>query len=162
MTTHSNILAWKIPWTEEPGRLQSIKTQRFGHDLATKPLQQSLMVPQKMKLKSYLACMHAESLQSCLTLCSPMDCSPPGSSVHGILQARVLEWVVMPSSGGSSQPRDRTQVFLHLLHWQESSLPLVPPEKPRVTIWYSNFIPRLNPREMRAYLSTWKLVHKYS
>ena len=38
----------------------------------------------------------AKSLQSCLTLCDPMDCSLPGSSVHGILQARILEWVVMP------------------------------------------------------------------
>ena len=39
-----------------------------------------------------------------------MDCSPPGSSLHGILQARILEWVAMPSSRGSSQPRDQTQV----------------------------------------------------
>ena len=52
-------------------------------------------------------CMHA---QSCPTLCDPMDCSPPGSSVHGILQARILEQVAMPSSRGSSQPRDQTQV----------------------------------------------------
>ena len=42
--------------------------------------------------------------QSCLTLCNPMDCSSPGSSVHGILQARILEWVDMPSSTRSSQP----------------------------------------------------------
>ena len=42
-----------------------------------------------------------------LTLCHPMDCSPPGSSVHGILQARILEWGAMPSSRGSSPPRDR-------------------------------------------------------
>ena len=48
--------------------------------------------------------------QSCLTLWDPVYCSPPGSSVHGILQARILEWVVMPSSGGSAQPRDQTQV----------------------------------------------------
>ena len=48
--------------------------------------------------------------QSCLTLCIPLDCSPPGSSVHGILQARILEWVAMPSSRGSSQLRDQTQV----------------------------------------------------
>ena len=48
--------------------------------------------------------------QSCLTLCNPLDCSPPGSSVHGMLQARILEWVAMPSSRGSSQPRDWTQV----------------------------------------------------
>ena len=47
--------------------------------------------------------------QSCLTLCDPMDCSPPGSSVHGILQARTLQWVVMPSSRGSSQPRNQTR-----------------------------------------------------
>ena len=42
--------------------------------------------------------------QSCPTLCDPTDCSPPGSSVHGILQARILEWVAMPSSRGSSRP----------------------------------------------------------
>ena len=48
--------------------------------------------------------------QSCPTLFNPMDCRPPGSSVHGILQARVLEWVVMPFSRGSSWPRDQTWV----------------------------------------------------
>ena len=45
-----------------------------------------------------------------VALCDPMDCSPPGSSVHGILQARILEWVAIPFSRGSSQPRDRTLV----------------------------------------------------
>ena len=48
--------------------------------------------------------------QSCQTLCDPVDYSPLGSSVHGILQARILEWVAMPSSKGSSQPKDWTQV----------------------------------------------------
>ena len=52
----------------------------------------------------------AKSLQSCLTLCDSMNCSPPGSSVHGILQARILEWVEVPFSRGSSWPRDQTQV----------------------------------------------------
>ena len=47
----------------------------------------------------------AKSLQSCPTLCDPMDCSPPGSSVHGILQARILKWVARPFSRGSSRPR---------------------------------------------------------
>ena len=47
--------------------------------------------------------------QSCLTLCDPMDCSPPGSSVHGILLARILEWLVIPFSRGYSWPRDQTQ-----------------------------------------------------
>ena len=54
--------------------------------------------------------MHAKSLQSCQTLCDPIDCSPPGSSVRGILQARILEWVVISFSRGSFQLRDRTQV----------------------------------------------------
>ena len=45
-----------------------------------------------------LIILHAKSLQSCPTLCDPMDCSPSGSLVHGILQARILEWVAMPSS----------------------------------------------------------------
>ena len=48
--------------------------------------------------------------KSCPTLCDPVACSPPGPSVHGIPQARVLEWVAMPSSRESSQPRDRTRV----------------------------------------------------
>ena len=52
----------------------------------------------------------AKLLQSCLTLCDPMDCSPPGSSVHGILQTRILEWVAMLSFRGFSQPRDRIRV----------------------------------------------------
>ena len=48
--------------------------------------------------------------KSCLTLCNPMNCSPPRSSIHGISQARILEWVVISSSRGSSPPRDWTQV----------------------------------------------------
>ena len=55
MATHTSVLAWRIPWTEEPGGLQSA------------------------------AAAAAKSLQSCPTLCNPMDSSPPGSSVHGIL-----------------------------------------------------------------------------
>ena len=50
--------------------------------------------------------------QSCLAVCNPMNCSPPGSSVHGFLQARILEWDAIPFSRGSSWPRD----FLHCRH----------------------------------------------
>ena len=49
-------------------------------------------------------------VQSCPTLCNPMDYSPPGSSIHGMLQARILEWVAISFSRGSSQPRDQTWV----------------------------------------------------
>ena len=58
--------------------------------------------------------MHAQSLQLCQTLCNSIDCSPPGSSVRGILQVSILEWVAMPSSRGSSPPRDWSCVSLHL------------------------------------------------
>ena len=54
------------------------------------------------------ACVCAQWLQSCPTLCNSLDSSPPHSSVHGVLQARRLEWVAMPSARGSSQPRDQT------------------------------------------------------
>ena len=53
---------------------------------------------------------NSEVTQSCPTLCDPVDCSLPGSSLHGILQARILEWVVISFSRGSSQPRDWTWV----------------------------------------------------
>ena len=56
------------------------------------------------------ACMRAQSLQSCPTLWDAMDCSPPGSSVHGILQARILEWVARPSSRGSSRSKDLIRI----------------------------------------------------
>ena len=52
----------------------------------------------------------AKLLLSCLTLCAPMDCTPPGSSVCGILQARILEWIAMPSSRASFRARDQTYV----------------------------------------------------
>ena len=58
---------------------------------------------QRMKVKS-----ESEVTQSCLTLSDPMDCSLPGSTVHGIFQARILEWGAISSSRGSSQPKDRT------------------------------------------------------
>ena len=59
-----------------------------------------------------------------------MDCNTPGSTAHGILWARILEWVAMPFSRGSSLPRDETRCLLYPLHWQTGSLPLVPPRNP--------------------------------
>ena len=85
------------------------------------PLKSLDWCPQKSEtLKLYLkrapreslssgACVHAKSLQSCLTLCDPMDCGLPSSSVHGFLLARILEWVAISFSRGSS-PEDQTRV----------------------------------------------------
>ena len=89
MATHYSVLAWRIPGTAEPGGLVSMGSHRVGHDCSD---------------------LAAAAPQWCPTLCDPMGCSPPGSSVHGLLQARILEWVATSSSRGSSKPRDRTQV----------------------------------------------------
>ena len=63
--------------------------------------------------------------RSCLTLCDPMDCSPPGSSVCGLPQARILEWVAISSSRGRIFPTQGLNSRLQrLLHWQADSLPL--------------------------------------
>ena len=89
------------------------------------------------KLVLYMILLHEKwkllVTQPCLTPCDPMHYSPPGSSVHGISQARILEWEAIPFSKGSSQPRDRTQAAL-----QADSLPSEPPRK----------------------LATWKGMHK--
>ena len=84
-----------------------------------------------ISLFSNCMCSSAKSHQSCLTLCGPVDWSLPGSSVHGILQSRILEWVAVPFSRGSSRPRDQAHVSCIHLYWQASPLPLVAPGKPR-------------------------------
>ena len=77
-----------------------------------------------------LMCVHDRSLQSCSILCNPLDCSPPGSSVHGILQSRILEWVVISFSRGSFPARDQTHVSYIsctgrwiLYHWATGEAP---------------------------------------
>ena len=124
MATHYSILAWRIPWTGEPGGLQSMKLQRVRHDWATREALAS-HIPYHIPLISNSCCFCllnislscpafpspmtnmrccAKSLQSCPTLCDPAYCSLPGSFVHGVLQAS------MPSSRGSSRLRDWTHV----------------------------------------------------
>ena len=73
----------------------------------SRSLQTHLLFPFIQHRTASFVCVYAKLLQSHPTLCNPMHCSTPGSSVHGILQARMLEWVSMPSSRRSSQPRDR-------------------------------------------------------
>ena len=103
----------------------------------------------KVQITSFIRpCMCVCSVtQSCLTLCDPLDCSPPGSSVHGIFQVRILEWVAISSSRGYSWHRDRS--LLCLLHWQVDSSPLRHLGSPSWTIcpgpypkaiWYLNKI----------------------
>ena len=100
MATYSNILAQRIPmdrraWQATVHRVTQSQTRLY-----------------------ILMCVCAESLQLCLTLHDPMDCSPRGSSVHGILQAIILEWVAMPSSRGIFLTQGSNPCVLHLLLWQ--------------------------------------------
>ena len=99
-SAHSSILAWRIPWTEEPGGLLSMELHRVGHDWSD-----------LAAAAAWIWALHAQVPQLCLTLCDPVDSTLPGSSVHEIPQARTLEWVVMFSSSRSSQPRDQTCIF---------------------------------------------------
>ena len=117
MATHSSTLAWRIPWTEEPGRLQSMRSQRARRNWVTKHMhtQSNNMITRidyengkELKIlltlnRPFLPIPHfaaaaAKSLQSCPTLCDPIDGSPPGSPTPGILQARTLEWVAISFS----------------------------------------------------------------
>ena len=70
--------------------------------------------------------------QSCPTLCDPMDCSPPDSSVHRILQARIMEWVAITSFRGSSQPKDQSSISCIIGNAE------VIWEAPRCTLYASN------------------------
>ena len=76
----------------------------------------------------FRVCVCAKSLQSCLNLCNPMDCSPPGSSVHRILQARILEWTSMSGDFPNSGIKTRS------LTLQADSLLSEPPGKPKLSI----------------------------
>ena len=85
-------------------------------------------------------------------LFDPMDCSPPGPLVHGIFQARILEWVAIFYSRGSSPPRDQNQLSVSLLQWQVDSLALhhlgsPPPSSP---LW--NFCLLLKSTDLTLYL----------
>ena len=148
METHSNVLAWRIPRTGEPGGLPSVRLHRDGHDwcdLAAAAAAGSIIlldyswcvcwsgswlykcVPflkilhgilitctfpyvycTSIRISVHYCCCSVAKL--CPTLCNFLDCSPLGSSVHGILQARILEWVAIPFSRGSSRPRAWTRV----------------------------------------------------
>ena len=93
----------------------STKLERYSE--SSKTTASELSYPSRRRTSFLLLCV-LRSLQSCLTLRNPMDYSLPGFSVHGILQARILEWVSISSSRESSQPRDRTCTCFVYLHWQ--------------------------------------------
>ena len=120
MATHSSVLAWRIPGTGEPGVLPV-------YEVAQSRTRLKRLSSSSSSIKSYtfsknnFVCLVA---QLGPTLCDPMDGSPSGSSVHEILQARILEWVAISFSRGCSWPRDWTQIESSL---QADSLTSEPP-----------------------------------
>ena len=94
----SSVRLYETPWTVASQAPLSLGFSRQEH-------WSGLPFPSPMH-----AYMHAKSLQLCPTLCDPMDSSPPGSSDHRILQARILEWIAISFSRGSSWPRDCTHI----------------------------------------------------
>ena len=103
----ANILG-HLPYLSTPDLLQLVNLLGVpvGH---TEGIHQ-LSAEGRETFRYFLFTLWSEVAQSCVTLCSPMDCSLPGSSIHGIFQARVLEWVAISFSRGSFQPRDGTWV----------------------------------------------------
>ena len=92
--------------------------------------------------------MHSAHSQSWMNLCNPMDCSPSGSSVHGIFQARMLERIAISYSRGPCPPRDRTHP-LHLLHWQARVFSPFSPVQLFTTLWTAAFEAPLSMRFSR-------------
>ena len=122
MVTHSSTLAWKSPWTEEPGRLQSMGSQSqtwlsdFTHTHTHTHTHIYIYIErerEKERERQFFIniclslCMHA---QTCPTFWDPVDFSPSDFLVHGIIQARILKWVSLTFYRGSSWPSDETQV----------------------------------------------------
>ena len=112
--------------------------------------------------KKILSCRHAKLLQSCSTLCDPMDYSLPGSSVHGVLQARILEWVAISFFRGSFWPRDWTWVSYVscigrwvLYHHQASLWPYTWPWPAAVTL--DETLGALLARLQRKGLARWEV-----
>ena len=108
---HAKDLAQGLPWCSS-SQDSELPTQGAGSQSLVReldPVSCSWDPAQPKKKKKRLK-KESEVSQSCPALCYPLDCSPPGSSIHGIFQARVLEWVAISFSRGSSRPRDWTQV----------------------------------------------------
>ena len=114
MGPHSSTLAWKIPWSEEPDRLQSMGSQRVGHDWVTSLSFYTTIVSYvhfKITyvylthwIQHYVSCLVS---QLCPTLWDLTDYSLPGGSVNGIIWLRILERVAISFSRRSCQPRDQ-------------------------------------------------------
>ena len=129
MTIHSCILVWKIPWKEEPGRLLSMGLQKTWTQTQQPSISHHACAHTHTHTHTSNLCVHAKSLQLCLTLCDLMDFSPPGSLSMGF--SRQEYWSGLPSLlQGIFPTQGLNPHLLCLLHQQAGSLSLAPPGKP--------------------------------
>ena len=102
--------SWSVGTPSSMDVLHSLAPQNLSRAIPSSCLAFFSFLPQAIQAILSNSCVCVLVAQSCLTLCDPMDCSLPGFSVHGILQARLLEWAAIPFPGASSQHRDHTWV----------------------------------------------------
>ena len=107
----------------------------------------------------YSSAAAAQTLSHVQFFCDPVDCSLSGSSVHGILQARILEWVAISSSRGFSQPRDQTCVSCVSPALQAGSLPLAPPGKSQKPLIISGGSVLFLPCPVQQPLDRWAVAY---
>ena len=105
---------WNLARHSQPGHVSLPLGTKNSHEIPT-PAKVILRPWESKRKKSHYIILSALSLQSCSTLCDPMECSPPVSSVQEILQTRITKWVAISSSRESSWPRDGTHVSSLLL-----------------------------------------------
>ena len=133
-TNPQTLVYLSSPWHKKTSRRKT-KSIQFIHQKNTQPREEDSWLGRVWLLPLILsrlhACMDAWSLQSCPTLCDPMDCTPPGSSVHAIFQARVLEWVTIPFSRYLPYPR---------IDLRSNGLQVDSDLIPVLNIWFSRMI----------------------
>ena len=115
--------SWRY-WESQTKPLLSRSLHSPGRGEASKETRNSRHYRRVCVCVCVCVCTRGLVSQSCPTLHNSMDCSPLGSSIHGILQARILEWIAIPSTTGSSQPKDWTHPLFCLPPWKADSLPL--------------------------------------
>ena len=132
MATYSIILAWEIPWTDEPGRLQSVGWQRVRHDWACTHTRKFLLLTTAVKTRNTSVCVcvcvstsphTCTFIHLCPTLCDTRDSSPPRFSEHENFQVGILHPVVISYYGGSSQPRNWTCFSWSIVHKFFTTMP---------------------------------------
>ena len=144
MATHSSVLAWRIPGTEKPGRLQSMGSHRVGHDWSDLAAAAVLKGIPSWKFSANSTLFTVLSCFSCVQLCATLwtvACQAPLSM--GFYGQKYWSGLPFPSLGDLPNSGVKAACLTSNLHWQAGSLPLVPPEKPHFIYSSVLFVPQI-------------------